>query len=147
MNVKTHTALHVLKGAVQTVLNAPWTASVWMEETNGRLTVQFDRKPTEEELDAIEKKANQKIKENLVVEEYTLKREEAEKRWGNAIYDLFPIPEYIKELKIVNIENWNVNACKEEHTKTTGEIGKIVLRKTRFRKSKQLLEISFSITD
>lgn len=81
-----------------------------------------------------------------MIEEYTLKREEAEKRWGNTIYDLFPIPEHIKELKIVNIENWNVNACKEEHIKTTGEIGKIVLRKTRFRKSKQLLEISFSIT-
>lgn len=147
MNVKTHTALHVLKGAVQTVLNAPWTASVWVKETDGRLTVQYDRNPTEKELDTIEKKANQKIKENLVVEEYLLKREEAEKRWGDTIYDLFPIPEHIKELKIVNIENWNVNACKEEHTKTTGEIGKIVLRKTRFRKNKQLLEISFSITD
>lgn len=60
MNVKTHTALHVLKGAVQTVLNAPWTASVWVEETNGRLTIQYDRKPTEKEMDTIEKKQTKK---------------------------------------------------------------------------------------
>jgi alanyl-tRNA synthetase len=146
MTVRTHTALHVVKGAVQKVLKAQWTAGVWVEGTKGRLTVQFDRKPTEKELEEIEKEANQKIKENLKIEEYTMEREEAEERWGDAIYDVFPLPDNITRLKIVKIEGWNVNACNKEHTKTTGEIGNIALRKARFRKNKQVLEISFSVS-
>ena len=147
MNERTHTALHVLKGAVQKVLDAKWTAGVWIDGCDGRLTVQYYRKPTPEEVNEIEREANNKILENQPIKEYTLERDEAEKQWGDAIYDLFPLPENIRELKIVVIENWNVNACKEEHTKTTGEIRKITLRKVRFRSSKQLLEISFSIPD
>ena len=147
MNVKTHTALHVLKGAVQKVLKATWTAGVWVEGTNGRLTVQFDRNPTPEEVHLIEKEANQKIQENQDITEYIMDRSEAETRWGDAIYDVFPIPEHVRELKIVTIKDWNVNACKEEHTKTTGEIGSIKIRKVRFRGTKQVLEISFSVGD
>jgi alanyl-tRNA synthetase len=147
MNVRTHTALHVLKGAVQAVLHAQWTAGTWVEGCNGRLTVQYNRKPTPEELHTIEREANQKIQEPQPIEEYVMEREKAEEKWGDAIYDLFPIPESIHELKIVHIENWNVNACKEEHTRTTGDIKKIILKKVRFRGSKQLLEISFSVPD
>lgn len=61
------------------------------------------------------------------------------------MYDLFPIPPEIKTLRVVVIENWNVNACKGEHTATTGEIGEIRIRKVRFRKSKGLLEVSFEV--
>ena len=147
MNAKTHTALHVVKGAVQKVLNAKWTAGVWVEGSKGRLTVQYNRKPTEEELQEIEREANQKIREDVPVEEYVMDRKEAEQKWGDAIYDLFPLPEDIQELNIVCIENWNVNACNKEHTKTTGEIGRISLRKVRFRDKRQLLEISFFVTD
>jgi alanyl-tRNA synthetase len=50
--VRTHTALHILKGAVVRVLGegAMWTASVYTEGKHGRLTVQFDRKPTDDEV-------------------------------------------------------------------------------------------------
>lgn len=147
MDVRAHTALHVLKGAVYKVLKAKWTAGVWVEGCKGRLTVQYDRKPTEEELREIEREANEKIQENVPVEEYVMDRNKAEQRWGDAIYDLFPLPEDIQELKIVCIENWNVNACNKEHTKTTGEIGRITLRKVRFRGKKQSLEMSFFVTN
>ena len=104
MNVRTHTALHVLKGAVQTVLHAPWTGGTWVDGCNGRLTVQYNQKPTPEELHTIEREANQKIEENQTIKEYIMEREKAEEKWGDAIYDLFPIPESIHELKIVHIE-------------------------------------------
>ncbi len=143
--MRTHTALHVLKGAVRKVLGAKWTASVWVSQNKGRLTVKFDRKPTEEELKKIEELANRKIEENVEIKIHELPRDEAEKRWGDEIYDLFPIPEHVKTLKILEIENWNINACKEQHTKTTGEVGKIKLQKVRFRKAKELLEITFAI--
>ena len=147
VEVRTHTALHVVKGAVVKVLgeDAKWTASVYVDGNHGRLTVKFGRKPTPEEIAEIERLANGKVRENAPIEVYELPREEAEKRFGEDMYDLFPIPPEVKTLKVVVIENWNVNACKEEHTKTTGEIGEIKIRKVRFRKSKGLLEISFGV--
>ena len=147
MGVKTHTALHVLKGAVVKVLGeeAKWTASVYVNGSHGRLTVKFNRKPSKEEIKEIEKLANEKIKENVPILVYELPREEAERRFGEDMYDLFPIPEEVKTLRVVVIEGWNVNACNKEHTKTTGEIGEIKIRKVRFRKSRELLEISFDV--
>jgi len=145
--IKTHTALHILKGAVVKVLGAKWTASVYVNGNHGRLTVKYHRKPSLEEMNEIEKLANQKIKENVPIDVLTLPREEAERRFGDEIYDLFPIPESIRTLKVVVIEDWNINACNKEHTKYTGEIGQIKITKFRFRKAKELLEISFDVIE
>ncbi|ACS90649.1 MULTISPECIES: alanyl-tRNA editing protein AlaX [Thermococcus] len=147
MEVKTHTALHVLKGAVVKVLGeeAKWTAAVYVNGNHGRLTIKFNRKPTKEEIAMIEEFANRKIEENAPIKVHELPREEAESRFGEDMYDLFPIPEEIRTLKVVVIEDWNINACNKEHTKTTGEIGQIKIRKVRFRKVKELLEISFDV--
>ncbi len=148
IEVRTHTALHIVKGAVVKVLGekAKWTASVYVSGNHGRLTVKFDRKPTPEEITEIERLANEKVKENVPIHVYELPREEAERRFGEDMYDLFPIPPEIKTLKVVVIENWNVNACNKQHTKTTGEVGEIKIKKVRFRKSKELLEISFDVS-
>ncbi len=149
VEVRTHTALHVVKGAVVKVLGegAKWTASTYVEGNRGVLTVKFDRKPTSEEIAEIERLANEKVRENVPIEVYELSREEAERRFGEDMYDLFPVPEEVRTLKVVVIEGWNVNACNKEHTKTTGEIGEIKIRKVRFRRSKELLEISFDVLD
>jgi alanyl-tRNA synthetase len=145
LETRTHTALHVLKGAVQKVLGAEWTAGVYTKEHYGRLSVKFDRKPEEEEIQRIENLANQKIMENSEIEVYDLGRSAAEKRWGEIIYDLFPLPEEISRLTVIRLPDWNVNACNKKHTKTTGEIGEIKIVKTRYRKSKELLEVSFNL--
>ncbi|MCD6480576.1 alanyl-tRNA editing protein [Candidatus Bathyarchaeota archaeon] len=147
LEVRTHTALHVLKGAVQKVLGARWTAGVYVKGSHGRLTVKYHRKPSREEMERVEEEANRKIEEDAPIEELEMTREEAEERWGDAIYDLFPLPPGVKRLKILHIEGWNVNACRERHTETTGEIGRIKIRKFRYRPSRELLEISFDILD
>ncbi|WP_456365428.1 alanyl-tRNA editing protein [Thermococcus sp.] len=147
--VRAHTALHVVKGAVVKVLGegAKWTASTYVKGNRAVLTVKFDRKPTPEEVREIERLANEKVRENAPIKVYKLSRDEAEERFGEDMYDLFPVPEGVKTLKVVVIEGWNVNACNKEHTKTTGEIGEIKIRKVRFRRSKELLEISFDVLD
>lgn len=147
LEARTHSALHLLKGAVQRVLGAKWTAGVYTRESHGRLTVKFDRKPEEQEVQRIQKLTNKKIVENSEIELHELTRSEAENRWGEAIYDLFPLPEEINRLTVVHILGWNVNACNKEHTKTTGEIGEIRILKTRFRKNKGLLEISYELAN
>ncbi|MDI3475848.1 MAG: alanyl-tRNA synthetase [Thermococcaceae archaeon] len=147
IEVRTHTALHVVKGAVVKVLGeeAKWTASTYVKENRGVLIVKFSRKPTAEEVAGIERLANEKVEEDVPIEVYELPREEAEKRFGEDMYDLFPIPPDVRTLRVVVIEGWNVNACKEEHAGTTGEVGEIRIRKVRFRPNKELLEVSFEV--
>ena len=145
IETRTHTALHILKGAAYKVLGSKWTAGVYVKESHGRLTLQFDRKPTPEEISQIEELANAKIQEDVPVEVIDMDRKTAEEQWEDFIYDLFPIPPTITRLTILNIPDWNVNACNREHTVTTGEVGPIRVSKIRFRASKNLLEISYDI--
>ncbi len=151
-DVRTHTALHVIKGAVVRILGegAMWTASTYVEGKHGRLVVQFDRKPTEEELKAIEDLANAKIAEDLGVEVVRMPREEAERVYGDAVYDLFRVPEEVRELYVVVIREkdgsvWNVNACSKQHLPSIGPVGRIRLGKARFRQAKKLLELPFDV--
>jgi len=143
-NIKVDSALHVLKGAVQKVLNAPLTTGTYAENDHGRLTVEFDRDINEQEILEIEKQANEKIQENVPIQVIDMQRDTAEKQFGNKIYDKFPIPAHIKNLKVVVIEDWN--CCIGQHFQKTGEIGTIKITKTRFRNSRNELEISFDIS-
>ena len=145
IEIRTHTALHVLKGAVVKVLGARWTAGVHVKGNHGRLTLQYDRKPTPKEVTRIEDLANSKIKEDAPVEVTDMERTEAEELWGDAIYDLFTIPPAITRLSILHIPGWNVNACNKQHTLTTAQIGRLTITKTRHSATNKLLEISYDI--
>jgi alanyl-tRNA synthetase len=144
---RTHSAIHVLKGAAQKVLGAKWTASVYVSGRHGRLTVQFDRKPTEEEVARIGQAANDKVREGVEILEFEMERQEAEGHFGDSIYDLFPVPEQVTLLKIVRIPEWNINCCNESHVDNTLEVGRIKLGKPRFRNSKKELEIEFDLAE
>ena len=145
--LRTHSALHVVKGAVQKVLGAKLTASVYVSGNHGRLTVQFDRKPTDEELARIEQAANEKVAEGAEVLEFEMEKDEAEGHFGDAIYDLFPVPRGVTRLKIVRIPDWNTNCCNERHVENTLQVGKVKLGNPRFRNSKRELEIEFDLVE
>ena len=145
--LRTHSAVHVVKGAVQKVLGAKWTASVYVSGRHGRLTVQFDRKPTDEEIARIEQAANEKVAEGAEVLEFEMEREEAEGHFGDQIYDLFPVPASVMRLKIVRIPEWNINCCNENHVENTLQVGKVRLGTPRFRNSKKELEVEFDLTE
>ena len=144
-NPKVDSALHVLKGAVQKTTGATVTTEVWQEGNLGRLTVEIHRNISETEQIEIEKLANEKIRENVEIQILKMNRDEAEKKFGNAMYDKFPVPAHIKDLTILYIPDWNVNCCIGEHTHTTGEIGTLRIRKTRYREKKKELEIGFEV--
>jgi len=143
--MKTHTALHIIKGAVQKVLGARWTAGVYEEGEKGRLTVELDRKPTEEEIASIQSEVDRIIAEAVPIKVIEMERDEAEKRYGDAIYDRFRVPDHIRSLKIVEIKDWNVNCCAKEHTKTT-DIGRVEIVKYKFKNSRGQLGISFTLS-
>ncbi len=145
--LKTHSAVHVLKGAVQGVLGAKWTASVHVSGSHGRLTVKFDREPTAEELSKIERLTNEKVSEGVELLEVERERQEAEGHFGDAIYDLFPVPPEVTLLKIVRIPDWSINCCNEPHVDNTIQVGEIRLGKPRFRHSKGELELEFDLVE
>ena len=144
-DVRTHTAVHVVKGAVQKVLGARWTASVYVSGRHGRLTVSCDRRPTEQEVAAIEQEANRKVSEGAEVLEFEMDREEAEGHFGDQIYDLFPVPSNVTRLRIVRIPEWNINCCNERHLENTAQIGRIRLEAPRYRNSRKELECGFDV--
>ncbi len=135
----------MLKGAAQKVLGTNVTASVYVRGERGRLTVQAVQKPTQEEVKRVEQEANAVIREGAEVLEFEMEREEAEKHFGEAIYDVFPVPKGVPLLRIVRIPDWNVNCCREKHVENTSQVGEIQLQGVRFRNDKRLLEISFRL--
>ena len=145
IEIRTHTALHVVKGALRKVLGVKWTASTYVSANHGRITVVSDSKPSEDDMNKVFELSNSKVVENLPIILEELPREEAEKKYGDEIYDLFPVPQEVKVLKIIIIPEWNINACNKAHTKTTSEIGRIVYDYWRYRNSKKLLEVAFNI--
>ncbi len=145
--IRTHSGLHVVKGAVERVLGAKRTASVYVSGRHGRLTVQFERKPTEEEMARVERMANEKVAEGTEVLEFEMDKQEAEGHFGDAIYDLFPLPPGATRLKIVRIPDWNINCCNERHVENTLQVGRLRLGKARFRNSKRELEVEFELAD
>ena len=147
IETRTHTALHIVKGAIIKTLGpeAKWSTSAAVKGAHGRIAVEYPRKPTDQQLEKIQQKVDEKIAENAEIETYSMSRKDAEERWGDWIYDKFPLPDTIQVVTIFHLPEWNVNACNKQHTKTTGEIGIIHITKTRYRNSKQVLEVSFDI--
>lgn len=145
INKDVDSALHVLKGAVQKVLGTKLTTSVYGEENKGRLTVECFRKPTDSQMEEIEELAFEMIQDDFPVEMFEMDRREAEEKFGNDIYDKFPIPSHITRLTLTMIEDWNINCCLGPHHSSTGEVPPISIRKWRYRESKNELEISFEL--
>jgi alanyl-tRNA synthetase len=147
MEVRTHTALHIVKGAILKVLGegAKWSTSANINGNHGRIAVEFSRKPTGEEINEIQKRVDEIITEDAKIEIHNVSRSEAEARWGDWIYDKFPLPESIQQLSVFYLPGWNVNACNKEHTDTTGKVGTVRITKTRYRNSKQILEVSYDV--
>ncbi|MBN1390178.1 MAG: alanyl-tRNA editing protein [Candidatus Thermoplasmatota archaeon] len=145
MNKDVDSALHVLKGAVQDVLGATLTTSVFADGPKGRLTVEMGQNPSDEEMQMVEESANRKIEQNVPIEMFRMDREKAELTYGDIIYDRFPIPEEVKELTLTMIGGWNINCCRGPHHKRTGTVPSIRIVKWRHRPARRELEISFML--
>jgi len=147
--VRVHTALHIIKGAIVKVLgdDAKWSTSANTKGLHGRIAVEFNRKPTDEEIAEIGRLAKEKIQEDAEIEEHEMSRGDAEARWGDLIYDKWPLPDHIQRVKVFHLPGWNVNCCGHEHPERTGAVGSINITKTRYRNSKGVLELSFDIED
>ena len=120
--MKNHTATHVINGAARRVLGQHvWQFGTQKGVDRSRLDVSHYRRLTLEEIHRIETLANQAILQNIPVETTWMPRSEAEKLYGFRLYQGGAVPG--KEIRVVKIGDWDVEACAGTHLKSTSELG------------------------
>ena len=124
-----HTATHIVNGAARQVLGRwVWQHSAFKDVDMGRLDITHFSHLNREEIIKIENIANEVVRRNLTVAIRWIPRIEAEARYGFRLYQGGAAP--VKDLRIVNIEGFDTEACGGTHVKSTGEVGMIKIVKT-----------------
>jgi alanyl-tRNA synthetase len=117
-----HTATHIINGAARKLLgNHVWQAGAHKSPDSARLDITHYKGLTEDDLREIERLANEVVAKNLEIEKSFMDRAKAEKLYGFRLYQGGCVPG--KELRVVNIVGWDVEACGGTHTDSTGEVG------------------------
>lgn len=126
---KHHTATHVLNSASRNNLGSwVWQNSAFKDETYGRLDITHHSALTKQEVQEIEHTANQVIRQNHPVMIKVYDRGDAEQQFTFRIYQGGIAP--TSNVRIVNILDWDIEACGGTHVKYTGEIGAIKILKS-----------------
>jgi len=121
---RSHTATHIILGAARSVLGPQvWQAGAEKGVDKNRLDITYHRPISERELRKIEMLANKIVVENRKVNVKWMNRNEAEAKYGFVIYQGGVVPS--AKIRIVEIEDWDVEACGGLHCKNTGEVGLI----------------------
>ena len=144
--VRAHTALHVLKGAVVRMLGPRKTLYAVASGNRGTLVVEMDRSPSSKELWSVEDAANRAIIENLDVVQFEMEKQEAEGHYGDSIYDTPPDPA-LTLLTIVMIPDWEVTCCSSKHVEKTGEIEGLGFERITYTRAKNQLELRFFVNE
>ena len=127
---KHHTSTHILNSSSRTVLGSwVWQHSAFKEVDHARLDITHHSALTDDEVRKIEELANAKVKENIPVTIQNFDRGTAEQKYGFRIYQGGIVP--VKSVRIVSIEDFDVEACGGTHTKTTKEVELIKISRTK----------------
>ncbi len=128
-HMRHHTGTHVLMGALVRVLGKHvWQAGSQLSTDWARLDIAHYKRVSEEELKEIELLANRIVMEDREVKWEWLPRTEAEQRYGFRLYQGGVVPG--KVIRVLNIEDWDVQACGGTHLPRTGLIGPIKILRT-----------------
>ena len=126
-----HTTAHIINGAARKVLgNHVWQAGAAKTLEKGRLDITHYDALTEEEIRKIEEEANRIVHLNLPVKKNVEQKNLAEAEHGFRLYQGGAVPG--KDIRVVEIPGFDVEACGGTHLNTTGEAGLIrILRSTK----------------
>ncbi|MCI4366440.1 MAG: alanine--tRNA ligase [Thermoplasmata archaeon] len=121
-----HTATHLLNGALRSVLGPHvWQAGAYKGPDSARIDITHYKALSPAEIREVERLANRIVREDRPVKSYFESRSEAEKRFGFTLYQGGAVPG--KELRIVEIEGFDVEACGGTHCTHTSEVGYVSL--------------------
>ena len=127
---KNHTSTHIINVSSRGVLGSwIWQHSAFKDDDHARLDITHHSSLTDEQVKQIEDSANQMVKENYPVNIDYYDRGTAEQKYGFKIYQGGVVP--VKSVRIVSIEDKDIEACGGTHVKKTGDIELIKITKTK----------------
>ena len=127
---KNHTSTHIINASSRKVLGSwIWQHSAFKDDDHARLDITHHSSLSNEEVQKIEDEANNMIKQNYPVNIDYYDRGTAEQKYGFRIYQGGVVP--VKSVRIVSIEDKDIEACGGTHVKKTGEIELIKITKTK----------------
>ncbi len=126
-----HSATHIVNAAAKKVLgNHINQAGAKKDLDKAHLDITHFRSLSDEEMKSIEDDANRIVHAGIPIQSSFMPRAEAEKEFGMGIYQGGAVPG--RQLRIVNIEGTDVEACGGTHCRNTSEVGEIkLLRSTK----------------
>ena len=127
---KNHTSTHIINASSREVLGSwIWQHSAFKDNDHARLDITHHSSLTNEQVKQIEDAANQMVKKNYPVNVNYYDRGTAEQKYGFRIYQGGVVP--VKSVRIVSIEDKDIEACGGTHVKKTGDIELIKITKTK----------------
>jgi len=124
-----HTGTHLVLGAARRVLGQhAWQAGAQKGVESSRIDVSHYERITDEQAREIERLATEVALQDIAVESEWLPREKAEAAYGYRLYQGGVVPG--RELRIIKIGDWDVEACGGTHCTRTGQIGAIKILHT-----------------
>ena len=126
---KHHTSTHLINAAARKVLgNHINQAGAKKDIDKATIDLTHYQALSEKEIHDIENEANNLVKKHIKVQSTFLPRTEAEQKYGMTIYQGGAVPG--KLLRIVNIDDIDVEACGGTHLHNTSEAGEIKILKS-----------------
>lgn len=124
-----HTAAHIINGSARKILgNHVWQAGAEKTLEKARLDITHYEQLTCEEVAKIEALANDIVNDNIVIEKKMMPRNLAETQYGFRLYQGGAVPG--KNIRVVNIPGFDVEACGGTHLDFTGEAELIKILRT-----------------
>jgi alanyl-tRNA synthetase len=127
---KNHTSTHIINTSARSVLGSwVWQHSAFKDDDHARLDITHHSSLNDKQVKQIEDTANKMIKDNYPVNIEYFDRGTAEQKYGFRIYQGGVVP--VKSVRIVSIEDKDIEACGGTHVKKTGDIELIKITKTK----------------
>ncbi|MGQ9759738.1 MAG: alanine--tRNA ligase [Candidatus Methanomethylicaceae archaeon] len=135
-----HSSTHILLGAARRVLGEHvWQEGAQKSVEKSRLDISHFEKISPSQLREIEVLVNRIVQECRPIRTYFEDRNKAEQRFGMRLYQGGVI--YGSKIRVVEIEDWDAEACGGIHCSNTGEIGLIkIIRSERIQDGVERIE-------
>lgn len=128
-NPQMHSAEHILNQTMVRMFNCGRSFSNHIEKKKSKCDYYFDRNLTEEEINLINQKVNEIIKQDLNVVEEFYQKDEAQK-----VFNLSRLPEDAGDkVRVIKIGDYDACPCSGLHVTSTKEIGSFKIFSTDFK--------------
>jgi misacylated tRNA(Ala) deacylase len=134
-----HSAEHILNQTMVRIFNCGRSFSNHIEKKKSKCDYHFNRNLTQQEIEEIESRVNEVIKQNLDVSEEFYSRDEV-----NEKFNLSKLPDDAGDkIRIIKIGDYDACPCSGQHVSRTNEIGRFEIISTDFNES--VLRLRFKL--